>query len=463
MSSKAGIVCKIIPFPSLTNRIDGKALTQNKRKSGINKNKEGSVRLINGKVYFDFYYLGERCRELYGMPPKQRDVSAFFNDARKDLDKVMDAIRKNSFHYANIFPDSRKKDKIAELEIKMLKRFPEPSQITLNEFVPAWEKIHANHIKERTLHDYRSYLRLYLKPFFGERSFAEFDLELLSDFYDWARDLMYRGRSVSNTSLNKYVALLNQISDQARYKNQWITFIPFLGYKKLPENDPYYDIEPFDISEQSTILSNLQNESIIEDSSYWFPYIDFAFGSGISPGEQQALFCRHVCFREGPKKGTVRIEQAITINKDGKIIIAGTKNRYRTRTLIMNERMQRSVKAQIELRKKNNIDSKFFFCMPDGSRFDPSYFISHVWRPLLQFLDINYRPVRQARHSFTTYHMQKGEDPLSIAKFLGHRDTEMIFKIYAKWKDKFGGVSVGNDEMAYHLGCIENAPVEIKE
>ena len=159
----------------------------------------------------------------------------------------------------------------------------------------------------------------------------------------------------------------------------------------------------------------------------------------------------------------MRIEQAITINKDGKIIIAGTKNRHRTRTLIMNERMQRSVKAQIELRKKNNIDSEFFFCMPDGNRFDPSYFINHVWRPLLQSLEINYRPIRQARHSFATYHMQKGEDPLSIAKFLGHRDTEMIFKIYAKWKDKFGGVSVGNDEMAYHLGCIENAPVEIKE
>jgi hypothetical protein len=218
-----------------------------------------------------------------------------------------------------------------------------------------------------------------LKPFFGERSFAEFDLELLSDFYDWARDLMYRGKSVSNTSLNKYVALLNHISDQARYINQWNTFIPFLGYTKLPENDPYYDIEPFDISEQSKILLNLQNESIIEGSSYWFPYIDFAFGSGISPGEQQALFGRQCMLAElVPKTATVRIEQAITINKDGKIIIAGTKNSHRTRTLIMNERMQRSVNSQIELRKKNNIDSEFFFCMPDGSRFDPGSLLSKI-------------------------------------------------------------------------------------
>jgi tryptophanase len=83
----------------------------------------------------------------------------FLMDAREDLDKVMAAIRKNSLHYTNIFPDSRKKDKIAELEIKMLKRFPEPSQITLHEFVHSMGKnSRSNHIKDRTLHEYRSYL-----------------------------------------------------------------------------------------------------------------------------------------------------------------------------------------------------------------------------------------------------------------------------------------------------------------
>ena len=33
------------------------------RKLNLNTNKEGSVRKINGKVYVDFIYLGERVRE----------------------------------------------------------------------------------------------------------------------------------------------------------------------------------------------------------------------------------------------------------------------------------------------------------------------------------------------------------------------------------------------------------------
>ena len=36
------------------------------RKSGLNRNKDGSLRNINGKVYIDFLYLGERVREPAG-------------------------------------------------------------------------------------------------------------------------------------------------------------------------------------------------------------------------------------------------------------------------------------------------------------------------------------------------------------------------------------------------------------
>ena len=34
--------------------------SDNTRKTGLNRNKEGSVRKLNGKVYVDFMYLGER-------------------------------------------------------------------------------------------------------------------------------------------------------------------------------------------------------------------------------------------------------------------------------------------------------------------------------------------------------------------------------------------------------------------
>ena len=37
------------------------------RKEGLNSNKQGSVRNVNGKVYVDFMYLDERVRESSGL------------------------------------------------------------------------------------------------------------------------------------------------------------------------------------------------------------------------------------------------------------------------------------------------------------------------------------------------------------------------------------------------------------
>ena len=43
--------------------------------------------------------------------------------------------------------------------------------------------------------------------------------------------------------------------------------------------------------------------------------------------------------------------------------------------------------------------------------------------------------MKQTRHSFGTYHLSKGTDPLKIAKVMGHRDAEMVLKVYGKYID----------------------------
>ena len=54
------------------------------RKSSLNRNKKGSVREINGKVYVDFIYLGERVRESTGMPWSSANVKS----GRRQLEKL---------------------------------------------------------------------------------------------------------------------------------------------------------------------------------------------------------------------------------------------------------------------------------------------------------------------------------------------------------------------------------------
>ena len=88
---------KVIDFP--------RVIAKKPRKAGINQNREGSVRNINGKVYVDFIYLGERVRENSGLPWNPQNVKK----GRELLDKIQLAIKSGQFRFAEVFPHSRKK------------------------------------------------------------------------------------------------------------------------------------------------------------------------------------------------------------------------------------------------------------------------------------------------------------------------------------------------------------------
>jgi integrase len=56
-----------------------------------------------------------------------------------------------------------------------------------------------------------------------------------------------------------------------------------------------------------------------------------------------------------------------------------------------------------------------------------------VWSEALTKAGLEYRPLRQTRHTFATTALSIGENPLWIARVMGHRDTEMVIKVYASY------------------------------
>lgn len=46
---------------------------------------------------------------------------------------------------------------------------------------------------------------------------------------------------------------------------------------------------------------------------------------------------------------------------------------------------------------------------------------------------VRYRYVYQLRHTFATWALSSGENPLWVARQMGHRDTGMVFRHYGKW------------------------------
>ena len=167
MSNGLNLQSKIIDFPS-KSKVDEPA-----RKSGINKNKEGSVRKVNGKVYVDFVYLGERVRESSDL--SWNDSNA--KHVRDQLDKIIVSIKTGSFKFAEVFPGSKKKDYFAEKERSLFGGNLTPDQVLFKDYTLTWYDLlkDSGRVAERTLWGYKSYIDNYLVPYFGEMSFSEFE------------------------------------------------------------------------------------------------------------------------------------------------------------------------------------------------------------------------------------------------------------------------------------------------
>ena len=63
-----------------------------------------------------------------------------------------------------------------------------------------------------------------------------------------------------------------------------------------------------------------------------------------------------------------------------------------------------------------------------------------VWIPVLKRACVEYREMKQTRHSFATYHLFLGKNPLHIAKAVGHSNAEMVIKVYSKYIDNAVGI-----------------------
>ena len=95
---------RIIPFPVK------KKPSERYRKYDLNRNKEGSVRKMYGKVYVDFMYLGERVRGSSGLPWNRENARR----VRDQLDRIVVAVKAGTFRFAEVFPESIKGEYFAE-------------------------------------------------------------------------------------------------------------------------------------------------------------------------------------------------------------------------------------------------------------------------------------------------------------------------------------------------------------
>jgi len=76
---------------------------------------------------------------------------------------------------------------------------------------------------------------------------------------------------------------------------------------------------------------------------------------------------------------------------------------------------------------------EYFFYSSNGKQINLSHLRQRVWTPALEQANLGMREMKQTRHSFATIALSCGENPLWIAKIMGHSNAEMVTKVCGKY------------------------------
>ncbi|MFH0925557.1 MAG: tyrosine-type recombinase/integrase [bacterium] len=421
MTNKTNVIQSVvIPFKK-----QNKSKCRRRKSLRLNEKKKGSITNVGGKIYFDFRYLGKRVRESSGLTWNKKNCT----EVRNDLDKMIVAITSGTFRFSVSFPNSKEivKQFFTEEERRLFSIQASPKDIKCKDYFDKWYNLlkDSGRVEERTLLGYKGYINLYLSPFFSKYTFAELNAVIFDRFISWAKKQCYRGNPVSNKSLNKKFTVLKMICKKVGIEYGWSNYNPFFNHKKLKENDSYDDIKPFSIEEQTQIVEQLPE--------HWKPYFKFAFNSGLRQGEQIALKPEDIDW----ENKILHIRRAMTLDEKGKQMEGKTKSKYSRRSFKLTVPMFEALKEQKKI--YDQYKGTYFFCCSSGSQVCRSNLLNRIWIPTLEKAGMEYREMRQTRHTFATMALSSGESPLWIAKIMGHRNSEMIIKVYAKHIEKSDG------------------------
>ena len=377
----------------------------------------GSVRARSGsgRLFLDFRYQGVRCREQTLLP----DTKANRKKVEQLLRHIEQQIVDGTFDYARTFPGSANASKFTNApgpaaapaaippttasSAPATPGFSEFSETWYQECLPQWRPLHQDSV--------RGVLDKYLLPHFGDWAVGEIRrADILAFRAELSRMPGRRGNPLGNNRINKIMTFLRQILNEAAVRYELRP--AFQGIKPLKV--PKVDIHPFSLEEVNRIISTCRSD--------FRNYFVVRFFTGMRTGEIHGLRWRNVDL----DNGLILIRETL-VNGE---ISQGAKTYDSCRDIPMLPGVKEALQAQRKATPKN---IQWVFWNREGGPIDAQNFTKRVWRPLLAYLDLDYRRPYQTRHTTATLMLAAGESPEWIARVLGHSSTEMLFKTYSRY------------------------------
>ncbi len=355
----------------------------------------------NKKLFFDFTYCGQRCREqttIIDNPANRKKLEAV-------LQRIEAEITLGSFDYGTYFPHSARVQEFSRLKAGCtLMNTP-----LLKDFAELWFEEKKIEWRDSHIKTVRSTLEKHLLPAFGKKEVSAITkADILAFRSALGKVPGQKGQSLSATRINHIMTPLRMILNEAADRFEFTS--PYLAIKSLKV--PKTDVEPFTLQEVIQILDNVRSD--------FRPYYTVRFFTGMRTGEIDGLQWKYIDF----ERKQILIRETWV---DGKLDY--TKNDGSQREIDISGPVYEALQEQ----RRRTGDKQFVFCTRDGTPHEYRNISNRVWKPLLQHLGLRVRRPYQSRHTAATLWLAAGENPEWIARQMGHTTTEMLFRVYSRY------------------------------
>ncbi|WP_230012637.1 tyrosine-type recombinase/integrase [Pseudomonas chlororaphis] len=297
--------------------------------------------------------------------------------------------------YAELFPNSK---------YTLDRKTP-----TFGEFAQVW--LNSRVIVDSTRDNYKSVLNRFWMPAFAAK---RIDVITSADIRKAVAAIEWESPGVRRNACDKLSSVM-----QAAVLDGYIARNPCLSVSKVKLAKR--QVDPFERDEAERIIADLY-QHLQGATRIYAAYFEFAFFTGLRPGEQRALMW------------TETSEEKRRAHICRQIVKGELRERIKTksvRDVLLNDRAMHALSVARELAAP---DARFVFPPADGSgewvKSDSTakkYFLDSLTR-----LGIRRRRQYDCRHTCATMCLMAGMNPAFIANQLGH-SVQMLLSTYAKW------------------------------
>ena len=383
----------------------------------------GSVRSLPAtqSLFLDFRYRSQRCREYTSLD----DTPANRKRLKKLLERIEAEIAGGTFDYARHFPNSKLAPRFGlDLQAaRLVAPMPLSGHVTqqvtaalstqlFREFAKEWYAQHEIEWRRSYRPTVQGALDQHLIPRFGEIDVGRITKEDILNFRSALGKLPGRKskNGLSAQRINHVMGVLRRVLDDAADRFHFTSPYQRIKPLKLTKSD----VEPFTPAEVQQILQTVRKD--------FQTYLLVRFATGMRSGEIDGLKWRYVDF----ERQLILVRETVVKGEPDT-----TKTYESARDIEVSQAVCDALRAH---HAATGHLSEYVFCNRDGKPLDHNNFTNRVWYPLLRHLNLRRRRPYQTRHTAATLWLSTGESPEWIARQLGHTTTEMLFRVYSRFR-----------------------------